>query len=134
MVGAPTIAVGGHDYPLFFSVLGIEEWAEAHEWSFEVAITSGWSFTKLTKPELRQIVTIALRGGEARRHACEGGQALTIDAGLVDTLLSLYHMNEVAAALYEAWLRAPGEPDPQRPALEPAENSPSASSTALPIA
>ena len=113
--GMPAIVLGGVRYPLFFSVYGVQRWAEYKGVDFHEALGAGWGGKDgaFSDADLTKLLEIALASGEARRVAFGGGEARTIGADTVSQICELYSVIEVASVVSEAWNLLPeGEPSP----------------------
>lgn len=136
MRDVPVIEIDGRRLPVFFPVRQQEEWAAHLGQTLDELLTSGLPLARLVGADLREMLARGLAGGEARRHALEGGQALTVDDAVLDRILDLYAWSEVSTIVMQAWNWPPSEPDPQTPspATAPDRESPSQSpsSTASP--
>ncbi len=118
--GMPTLVVGEIEYPLFFAVAGIKAFAERKGVSFKEMVGTGWKAQELDVEDLEFLLTEALNGAERRRQAFRPGPARTVDQGLVDKILTLYHISDIWAVLLKAWSHAPGTPqDPPSPTPSP---------------
>lgn len=118
----PTIEIGGISYPVFFSILAQEKWAEHVDRPIEEVLSEGWDAAELSAQDFRALLLIALESGEHRRHALDGGGHCVISGELADQALELYHRFELGALLAYAWMLALGgaaEPDPPKTAAEP---------------
>lgn len=101
----PSVEVDGVLYPIFFSVLGIKEWAEYRNKDFASVLESGWQLTEMSDNDILRLLLIGLRGGEARRHMVEGGSPRVISEDLAKRVLEYYHLNDVFLLLLRAWNR-----------------------------
>ncbi|MCL5942144.1 MAG: hypothetical protein M1325_01215 [Actinobacteria bacterium] len=118
--GMPALHVGGVRYPLFFSLLGNKRWAEHRGVAFEEIMQGGWSPLDLSLEDLARLLTIALEGGEIRRHLVEGGEKRVIDGELVQCIFARYHAGEITPLILAAWNQPPRAPvDPQAPPAAP---------------
>lgn len=115
--GIPSLALGAHQYSLWFSVYGIQRWAEHRDVDYQQALEDGWQAGKLSLADLTKLLEIALAGGEARRAAFEGGDPRTIGPDTLQSILAVYSHIELAVKLAEAWAGLPeGEKsDPNSP-------------------
>jgi hypothetical protein len=115
MVG---IVLGGERYPLLFPIARIKQWAEHKGQSLETVLKEGWTVESLDEADMRMLLMLGLKGGEARRSLFEGGESRAITDGLVDAILEVVHPTELMMALIRVWNEPPvGEPNP------PAEES-----------
>jgi hypothetical protein len=112
--GMPSIKLEGIDYPLFFSVYGIQRWAEYKGTDYEGALAAGFK-VGLPFEDLSKLLEVALAGGEARRHAFGGGSAREIGPSLVGQAFTVYGHFEMIRLLAEAWNMLPGGNEETRP-------------------
>ncbi len=127
MRDVPVLELDGRKYPVFLSVRRQELWAEHNGWTFDELLARGLSPLDLAGPKLRYLLEQALEGGEARRHALAGGQALGVEPEVVDRALGLFAWTELASVLMEAWTWPPAEPDPTTPPTPAEASTPSSS-------
>ena len=115
--GMWSILVDGCDYPVFFSVLGFQRWAEYRKIDFEAALADEWSPVTLSVRGLTALLRIGLEGGEARRVMTVGGSAREIGDAIIERMFSLYHPLELGTVLAGAWNMTEPDTDanPQTP-------------------
>jgi hypothetical protein len=134
MRDVPTITLDGRQFPIFLSVARQEAWAARTELTFDALLSRGLSPLELAGDNLRFLLEQGLEGGEARRHALAGGQALTVEPATVDRVLSLFAWTELASVLMECWTWPPNEPDPTLATTPSVASTPSDSPSPSPIA
>lgn len=116
--GMPAIHVGGTKYPLFFSVYGLQRWAEYRGCDFQEGVEKGWAADELSQADLAKLLEIALESGDARRVAFAGGEPREVTEKTLGQVFAVYSLAEVALVLAEAWNLLPeGEssPNPEAP-------------------
>lgn len=117
--GMPSIVLGGASYPVFFTVYGIERWAEYRGVDYQQALEDGWNGVRLPLADLRKLLEIGLSSGEARRVAFAGGETREIGEQTVAGMLAVYSPIELAAVLARAWNGLPegepADPNPEAP-------------------
>jgi hypothetical protein len=118
--GLVGIVLGQERYPLLFPIARMKEWAEHRQQTLETVLHEGWKVEDLSEADIRMLLTLALKGGEARRALFEGGQKREITDELVNSVLDVVHADELMGALIRVWNhRQVDAPDP------PAAESPS---------
>ena len=114
--GMPSISVDGQEYPLFFSVLGVQRWAEYRGIDFEGVVSVLLAPFEHGLDGLRALLRIGLSGGEIRRCMVAGGSAREIGDEIIERILSVYHLLEVSDVIQAAWtLTDPSEPKQANP-------------------
>jgi len=109
----PAIVLGGVRYSLFFSVYGVERWAEHRGVDYHQALADGWTGADLAIGDLEKLLAVALESGEARRVAFGGGEARTIGKDTIQGIFAVYSPIELMSTLADAWQMLPeGEPSP----------------------
>ena len=112
--GAPAAVLGERRYPLVFTVAGMKEWAEYRGQTFEEVLREGWKVEDLGGEDLRELLRIALTGGEYRRRLFATDSPRDITSVLVDQIMDLCHPTELIVTLVTIWNQPPVKtPDPQ---------------------
>jgi len=118
--GAPAAVLGDRRYPLVFTVAGMKEWAEYRGQTFEEVLREGWKVEDLGGEDLRELLQIALTGGEHRRRLFATDSPRDITSVLVDQIMDLCHPTELIVTLVTIWNEPPVRtPDPQIPESPP---------------
>ena len=118
--GAPAAVLGERRYPLVFTVAGMKEWAEYRGQTFEEVLREGWKVEDLGGEDLRELLRIALTGGEYRRRLFATDSPRDITSVLVDQIMDLCHPTELIVTLVTIWNQPPVRtPDPQIPESPP---------------